>query len=90
MFNRIKNEQHDNKKHIQHNYYEQYINHEQQHNNDDNKTYLPQTDVVLKLCLKLYPNGLTSLPSRNILSDSLAPGFLTDSIQYVESFIFIK
>jgi hypothetical protein len=54
MFSRIKNEQHDNEQHVQHNNNEQYNNNEQQHNNDDNKTYLPQTDVVK--ALKLCPN----------------------------------
>ena len=76
MFSRIKNEQHDNKQHIQHNYYEKYINNEHRHNNDDNKTYRPQNHVFLKLCLKLFPNRLTSQPARNSLCGSLARVFL--------------
>ena len=55
MFNIIKiYEQHDNKSHIQHCCYEQYINneHEQHSNNEHNIIMkIPQTDVVLQLCL---------------------------------------
>jgi hypothetical protein len=57
MFSGIKiYEKHDNKPHIQHSCYEQYINNEhEQHNNNEHNIIMkiPQTDVVLQL----YPSS---------------------------------